>query len=691
MHTIIPRFGSTALSLANSAYVDCDNPTSLNGLASYTLEAWVIPSNLAGFQAVVGKVNLNVAAEYQLYLSDGYAVAYINTPPYVIMAPDPIDTDKWHHLACTYDANAQQLVLYVDGVPVKSGTFAPVSAPTAAPVYIGASCAMNTPNWFFQGQIGRVQIWNRARSKEEILNDSVQVTPVAPVADPHLAAYLDFSMLPPRDHSGNLVPLTFKNDAGLTLSVPGVQLANQGYVDCGDGADLNFPNGAPFTLEGWFRPAGGAGTLVSKWQAAGPQYRVVYTSNGRLQASRGADTIETAPGLLQDGDYHHFGFSFDDKTRTLALYVDGNLQATKYASTSNPAANTAHLLIGAGTTSGTAGDYFNGEVQNLRVWNVALAQDDLRQWMYNDPVTDPHLVAAFDFSVTPPVDNTDQHTVTLMGPASIGVASFPLDISSRLVTIGPPNSFNANYFSQQVETFDAPPPPVDVAQGQPRIEPFTPEFQEKIWKDFITAHPPKDAETEAALRSAFESEYRRAEEMMQADPRLGRVITRVEEGGMVRLIHHGVHGDVVIYEGAAGAVSDCTLWWISFIWQLTIGFLQALGLLPPMGNISSRVYNLLIKNSAVVAAMGSVVGKAISSTVALGVMWVVWKQGLMWPLIKLALTSAGWWTLAWVLKKAIACVTGLEAAELLAGFIVWAAQLTRLSLQYPGSCGAKAA
>jgi hypothetical protein len=52
----------------------------------------------------------------------------------------------------------------------------------------------------------------------------------------------------------------------------------------------------------------------------------------------------------------------------------------------------------------------------------------------------------------------------------------------------------------------------------------------------------------------------------------------------------------------------------------------------------------------------------------------------------MALTAAGWWTLAWILKKVIAIVTGLEAAELLAGFIVWATQLTNLSLNHQSSC-----
>jgi hypothetical protein len=58
----------------------------------------------------------------------------------------------------------------------------------------------------------------------------------------------------------------------------------------------------------------------------------------------------------------------------------------------------------------------------------------------------------------------------------------------------------------------------------------------------------------------------------------------------------------------------------------------------------------------------------------------------MWAILKMAFTAAGWWTLVWILKKVIALATGLEAAELLAGFIVWAAQLTIQSLNFNSSC-----
>ena len=174
---------------------------------------------------------------------------------------------------------------------------------------------------------------------------------------------------------------------------------------------------------------------------------------------------------------------------------------------------------------------------------------------------------------------------------------------------------------------------------------------------------------------------------MEANPNLSKVFTRTDANGLTRIVHHGLKGDTLVYEGAIGAESDCTLWWIQFIFQITVGFFQALGLLPTTGNIATRIYNLVRANQAVMNAITSLTGKVITATSAIGIMGVIYNQGLAWTIIKFVLTSAGWYALFWILRKVIAIVTGLEAAALLAGFIVWASQLTILSLKYNTTCG----
>jgi hypothetical protein len=174
---------------------------------------------------------------------------------------------------------------------------------------------------------------------------------------------------------------------------------------------------------------------------------------------------------------------------------------------------------------------------------------------------------------------------------------------------------------------------------------------------------------------------------MRQNPDLLKVFTVKEENGMLSVIHHGVKGDTLVFRAPSDAVDPCTLWWIQFVFLLTAGFYQALGLLPSFGNIATRVYNMLAANARVVAAFNTVVGKSITVGGGMTVVGVIYAEGYMWTILKMAFTSAGWWTLTWILKKIIALATGLEAAELLAGFIVWASQLTIQSLNFNSSCG----
>ena len=153
------------------------------------------------------------------------------------------------------------------------------------------------------------------------------------------------------------------------------------------------------------------------------------------------------------------------------------------------------------------------------------------------------------------------------------------------------------------------------------------------------------------------------------------------------MIYHGPRGDCVILTAPAGSIDDCTLWWIQFIYMVTVGLLQVVGLVPSNANIARRIYTLVSQNPAVVRAIQTLAGQTITATSALGLVGVIYQQGLFWPILKFAMTSAGWWALARILAQIIALVTGVEAAVMLAGFVVWAGQLTILSTKYRGSCG----
>jgi hypothetical protein len=688
--TIAPRFVSASLQLSGNAYADCGNPTILNNLQSYTLEVWIKLSTLSGFQSVIGKANLGVDAAYHLYVQDGYPVAYYPTPPYVIMSNQRLTEDTWHHLATTYDHQSGALTLYVDGNQVAQQNFAYHNYRSNANVLVGAILSDGQPDWFLQGMVGRTKIWGVVRDREQIIEDSVKISLLEQsVAEPLLLADFDFSKLPFVDLSGNNSSVTLKSGASYCLCVPRVNLQNNGYVNCGHASDLSLSGTKPYTIEGWFCPTGtDSGVLISKYQSSSrSEYQVSYGSN-QVVAFRNSDHRQIASNAtINPGEYYHFAVTYDSNSKAMSLYINGNLQVSEYFESAVPAAEDVDVLIGASHDDrGNITNFFKGDIQNIRIWNVCLRQADIRQWMYNQPVEGSQLIADFDFSVTPPVDTTDKHSIELKNEAQTDYRMITVTPTSPVVLQGLVRSYTADYYNPVPEQ-PAPHPAGITIQATEQYEAFSEGFKQALWTDLQQRHlRGVDEAKQADLREQFERAYQKAQELMQENPDLLKAHTIIKENGMVRIIHHTTRGDFVILEEPAGAIDDCTLWWIDFIFKITVGFFQALGLVPGFGDIAKRVYNLVVRNVTALSRIQQIIGGTITVTAGIGVIKVLYDEGLLWPILKLAFTSAGWWALVWVLKKAIAIALGLEAAELLANFIVWAAQLTTLSLQYHSSC-----
>lgn len=685
---LAPRWGSSSLQLTDNAYVQCSTSEVLSNINDFSLEVWVNPSNLSGFQALLGNADNATGGQFQLYLSDGFVVAYVGMAPFVIMSPEKIAANSWQHIASTFDGSTNTLTLYVNGTQVATQSFGGKLPQAGSNTLIGAINQDGNPTWHLQGQIGRIMVWDSVRSPEDILNDSVQVEIYQAVENKHLLLYVDFSTLPNTDSSGNNVTLNY-HDANYLFNVPSVILGDDGYAQSGPNPQQSLPGNLPYTIEGWFFPQpGNNGTLVSFGDDTQWEYQVCYQDN-QVIGRRNSDSLQIQTNhAIVPNSYYHFALTYDDRVKTLSLYINGNLQTTTYFPNAVKAVPNGRLLVGAQLGTGNvATDFFGGSIQNIRLWDVCLEQSEIFQWMFNDVISDNRLIANFDFTVEPPVDATDNATLSLHGSAIANIQSLPIQPTESVALLGLPKSINAIYLNQTAEPIV---PPIN-SPGfafcpQPKL--FTADHKQASWLDIVKhLNIDNDQHQKQHYRAKFDQSFASAQTIMDANPQLKAVFTRTDAVGMTRIIHHGIRGDTLVYEGAIGAESDCTLWWIQFVFQLTVGFYQALGLIPATGNIANRIYNLIRENPTAWNALTSLAGKAITATSAIGFMGVLYEQGLMWTVIKFVLTSAGWYALFWVLKKVIAIVTGLEAAAVLTGFIVWAAQLTILSLNHNDACG----
>ena len=160
-----------------------------------------------------------------------------------------------------------------------------------------------------------------------------------------------------------------------------------------------------FTLEGWVKPNGTAGAIynnrISEGGADGNWFTLFLTNNNKLQIelAHGGVGGYTAPIgniSLTTGVWHHIAVV--KNTTHITFYVDGVLDAQ----IADPYARnmTGGGIMTIGMKYGGF-SYFNGQIDEFRVWKTALSQVEIQTNMHNSLVgNEPNLVAYYDFDQT---------------------------------------------------------------------------------------------------------------------------------------------------------------------------------------------------------------------------------------------------------------------------------------------------
>ena len=154
-----------------------------------TVEAWVNPINMSGWETILMKergIQGEGLLSYALYAHDGAPLSLGFPVPagYVRVAPTFTTADSavrgttrlalntWTHLATTYDGANQRF--YVNGVLVGTTPLTGTIAETNGAIRIGGN--NSSLQEFFQGLIDELRVYNRALTAVEIQTD--MVTPI---------------------------------------------------------------------------------------------------------------------------------------------------------------------------------------------------------------------------------------------------------------------------------------------------------------------------------------------------------------------------------------------------------------------------------------------------------------------------------------------------------------------------------
>ncbi|WP_310560128.1 choice-of-anchor D domain-containing protein [Flavobacterium sp.] len=179
------------------------------------------------------------------------------------------------------------------------------------------------------------------------------------------------------------------------------------YLDSGKVLDLN----TSFTVSAWVKSSAINKTILSKRDkdfTAG--YDLSINSVGKVEMSwiNGAKQSITSTMVLPQGIWHNVGVTYDGATAR--LYIDG-VEDASVALLNVPANPTLSFLIAAadGIAANTT-SFFNGNIDEVRVWKVALSEKQLRYVMNQEILSNglatngktmPNTITLNDISIIP--------------------------------------------------------------------------------------------------------------------------------------------------------------------------------------------------------------------------------------------------------------------------------------------------
>jgi len=253
-----------------------------------------------------------------------------------------ISLNTWTHLCATHDGN--NLKLYINGKLTATTALSSHFLNQGAPLRIGAGETESTSaNYFFPGLISEVSIWNRACSANEIVTN---MTRSLTGNEDGLVAYYP------------LFAIREQNNQKLTTEM----------VSGRHGKNINgiiARSDAPFKPT----PVSGLDNSAHRLMLMGDEQRTEIKGN------------------LTDGRWHHVAMTWrQGQEKGFVSYLDGEV-VHQSASGDRPFPNLAQPIT-IGASLGATKGFLEGSLAEVRIWNVARSQSQIRSTM-RKPIRSP--------------------------------------------------------------------------------------------------------------------------------------------------------------------------------------------------------------------------------------------------------------------------------------------------------------
>ncbi len=344
----------------------------------------------------------------KLSVASNYSGGFIGTAA----GTTAINDGDWHHLVLVNNTSDNTQKLYIDGntTPAIShalSTGTKTANPIAVGYYVGYVGTYN-----FDGSVDQIRFYDTALSASDVAALNLETAATAntaafPSGQTAVATYtMDTSangLLNTQDLSTVNYPAGAgclalyemngnSNDTSGTYNGTPANITYQGgafdqaAVFNGSSSIISIPQptlSGGFTLSAWFRTTSSAfQSIITMGGSSAAAGLNIFTNSGNVITSFGNGSSEdynapTSSVIVNTGAWFHVVLSTSGLSSgsTVKLYINGQLDNSKTSSVSiNTTSYTSAFSIGGRNLSGSLSTYFNGSIDQVRIFNTALTQ-----------------------------------------------------------------------------------------------------------------------------------------------------------------------------------------------------------------------------------------------------------------------------------------------------------------------------
>lgn len=377
-------FWNQAAQFSGSAtsYVAVPNSSSLNITGSFSIEAWINPTNTSN-KGVISKGG--TLLKYAIRITGSRVVLITNGSPRLSSKTTSlIPVNTWTHIGATHNSSSNEFKIFINGQADTSSIVASAAPTTNVDsLYVGFSGA-STP---FNGQIDELRLWNRELTSQEVnqnfrtsLSASSGVYSGLILSMPFQKESSAGTKFTARDFSGNENNGNVRNVNAIDQSFKPLQTisqndnieldGNEDYLAGKDTSILNPLNAV--TLECWLysRLPGQTCNLISK----GNQYSLIL-ENGILKFKANGSTASSNTTIPQN-TWTKVTVQYNGAPQ---FHINGLVLNISLPLLGPLSAGTDSLYVGG--APGVTGD-FNGFIDEVRIFSNFFSDDEIYHMAY---------------------------------------------------------------------------------------------------------------------------------------------------------------------------------------------------------------------------------------------------------------------------------------------------------------------